>query len=60
MGASRKSEHFRRWEQFMRYAVVHGYSYVHLCSTKDQLADGLTKVTNATQYLNMRSVMLNL
>jgi len=60
MGASRKSEHFRRWEQFMRYAVVHGHSYVHLCSTKDQLADGLTKVTNATQYLNMRSVMLNL
>ena len=60
MGASRKSEHFRRWEQFMRYSVVHGHSYVHLCSTRDQLADGLTKISNATQYLNMRAVMLNL
>ena len=60
MGASRKTEHFRRWQQFMRYAVVHGHSYVHLCSTRDQLADGLTKISNATQYLNMRAVMLNL
>ena len=31
-----------------------------LCSTRDQLADGLTKISNATQYLNMRAVMLNL
>ena len=60
MGASRKTEHFRRWQHFMRYAVVHGHSYVHLCSTRDQLADGLTKVSNATQYLNMRAIMLNL
>jgi len=60
MGASRKSEHFRRWQQFMRYAVVHGHSYVHLCSTRDQLADGLTKISNPTQYLSMRSLMLNL
>jgi len=60
MGASRKTEHFRRWQQFMRYAVVHGHSYVHLCSTRDQFADGLTKVSNATQYLNMRATMLNL
>ena len=47
MGDSRKSEHFRRWQQSMRYAVVHGHSYVHLCSTRDQLADGLTKISNA-------------
>ena len=57
---SRKTEHFRRWQQFMRYAVVHGHSYVHLCATRDQFADGLTKVTNATQYLDMRATMLNL
>ena len=60
MGASKKTEHFRRWEQFMRYAVVHGHSYVHLCATRDQLADGLTKVTNGAQYIAMRNTMLNL
>ena len=60
MGASRKSEHFRRWQQFMRYAVVHGYSFVHLSSTRDQLADGLTKVTGATQFVAMHNTMLNI
>ena len=60
MGASRKSEHFRRWQQFMRYAVVHGYSFVHLCSTRDQLADGLTKVTGASQFVAMHNTMLNI
>ena len=60
MGASRKSEHFRRWQQFMRYAVVHGYSFVHLCSTRDQLADGLTKVVGASQFVAMHNTMLNL
>jgi hypothetical protein len=28
MGSSRKTEHFRRWLQFMRYAVLHNFSYM--------------------------------
>ena len=60
MGSSRKTEHFRRWLQFMRYAVLHNYSFVHLCSTHDQLADGLTKVTYMPQWLAMHNIMLNL
>ena len=50
----------RRWQQFMRYAVLHNYSYVHLCSTHDQFADGLTKVTVTQQWLEMHNIMLNL
>ena len=46
--------------QFMRYAVLHNYSYVHLCSTHDQFADGLTKVTVTQQWLEMHNIMLNL
>jgi hypothetical protein len=60
MGSSRKTEHFRRWLQFMRYAVLHNFSFVHLCSTHDQLADGLTKVTYMPQWLAMHNIMLNL
>ena len=59
MGSSRKTEHFRRWLQFMRYAVLHNFSYVHLCSTHDQFADGLTKVNSTPQWLSMHNIMLN-
>ena len=60
MGSSRKSEHFRRWLQYMRYSVLHNFSFVHLCSTHDQFADGLTKVTSTPQWLAMHNIMLNL
>ena len=44
----------------LAYAVTHGYLYVHLCSTHDQLADSLTKVTVTQQWLDMHNIMLNL
>ena len=50
LGVSKKPEHFRRWLQFMRYCVLHGYTYVHLCKTDDMIADSLTKVSSLHGY----------
>ena len=59
-GVSRKTEHFRRWQHFLRYLVTHGYSYVHLCRTEDQHANMLTKVESVEAFLRSRKLMLNL
>ena len=56
---SRKTEHFRRWQHFLRYLVTHGYSYVHLCGTADQHANMLTKVEALEPFLRSRKLMMN-
>ena len=53
-------EHFRRWQHYMRYSVVHGYSYVHWCRDEDMLADPLTKVANKHKYLKFTKVFFNI
>ena len=60
VGVSRKTEHFRRWQQFMRYLVTHGYSYVHLCLTKDEHADMMTTVVSLEAFLRARKILFNL
>ena len=60
LGVSKKTEHFRRWLHFMRYSVTHGYAYVHLCKTDDQLADALTKVMNKSAYLYFVKIFFGL
>ena len=44
----------------MRYLVTHGYSYVHLCLSKDEHADMLTKVVNLETFLRSRKILFNL
>ena len=44
----------------MRYAVLHGHIYVHLCKTDEQLADSLTKVMNKSAYLAFLKVFFNI
>jgi hypothetical protein len=60
LGVSRKTEHFRRWLHFMRYAVLHGYVYVHLAKTTDMHANALTKVENLSAFLIFRKIAMNL
>ena len=60
VGVAKKSEHFRRWLHFMRYCVLHGYSYVHLCKTHEMLANALTKVENKHAYLHFAKVFYNI
>jgi hypothetical protein len=60
LGVSRKTEHFRRWLHFMRYAVLHGYIHVHLAKTHDMHANFLTKVENLSAFFISRKIAMNL
>ena len=60
LGVSKKTEHFRRWLQFMRYCVLHNYTYVHLCKTDDMIADSLTKVSSLHGYSTFVKVFFNI
>ena len=60
LGVSRKTEHFRRWLHFMRYCVLHNYTYVHLTKSEHMLADSLTKVGDKYGYHSFLKAVFNL
>ena len=60
LGVSRRNEHFRRWQNFARYLVTHGYSYMHHCRDPDMYADSLTKVTNLHKFITFQKVFFNI
>ena len=57
---SKKTEHFRRWQQFLRYLVTHGYAYVHIVRTFEELANALTKIENRHAYITFRKIAMNI
>ena len=59
LGVSRKSEHFRRWQHFLRYLVTHGYTFIHLCRTHEMHANALTKVENLDAFYRFIKVAMN-
>ena len=59
MGVSKKSEHFRRWQHFLRYLVTHGYSYIHLVRTYEMHANALTKVDNKDAFFKFCKIAMN-
>ena len=59
MGVSKKSEHFRRWQHFLRYLVTHGYSYIHLVRTYEMHANALTKVDNKDAFFKFYKIAMN-
>ena len=59
MGVSKKSEHFRRWQHFLRYLVTHNYTYMHLCRTTDMLANPLTKCCNRVEFQRFAKTVMN-
>ena len=59
-GVSKRSEHFRRWQHFLRYLVTHGYSYLHLVRTHEMHANALTKVENLHAFDEFVKVAMNL
>ena len=46
-----KTAHFLRWQHYLRYLVTHQYARIIFVSTKDQLADILTKVVDISTFL---------
>ena len=55
-----KGQHFRRWQQFLRYLVTHGYAYVHIVRTFEELANALTKIENRHAYITFRKIAMNI
>ena len=60
LGVAKKTEHFQRWIHYMRYCVLHGYIYVHLCKTDEMYADALTKISNHACYNRFVKFFFNL
>ena len=50
-GVTPKTAHFLRWQHYLRYLVTHQYARIIFVSTKDQLADILTKVVDVSTFL---------
>ena len=50
-GVTPKTAHFLRWQHYLRYLVTHQYARIIFVSTKDQLADILTKVVDISTFL---------
>ena len=59
MGVTKKSEHFRRWQHFLRYLVTHNYIYIHLCRTTNMLANPLTKVCDKSEFHRFAKTVMN-
>ena len=48
--ATKKTEHFLRWQHYMRYLVNHKHAKVYFVRDEEQLADAATKMINLTKF----------
>ena len=48
--ATKKTEHFLRWQHYMRYLVNHSHTKVFFVRDENQLADAATKMVNLTKF----------
>ena len=55
MGATKRTEHFLRWQNYMRWLVNYDYAKVYLVRDADQRADIATKMINLTKFAKMVS-----
>eukprot|EP00965_Chrysotila_dentata_P016672 553346-Pleurochrysis_carterae.AAC.2 len=53
-GASKKTEHYTRWEYYQREYQLDGAIKAHFIRTCDQVADCITKVLDKTTFLKLR------
>eukprot|EP00965_Chrysotila_dentata_P025719 854558-Pleurochrysis_carterae.AAC.1 len=57
-GASKKTEHYKRWEYYLREFQLDGAIKAHFTRMCDQLADCLTKVLDETTFLKPRQHLI--
>eukprot|EP00965_Chrysotila_dentata_P222751 6193157-Pleurochrysis_carterae.AAC.1 len=57
-GTSQKSEHYKRWEYYLRESQLNGSINAHFISTCDELTDCLTKVLDKTTFLKLRQHLI--
>jgi hypothetical protein len=59
VGTSKKTEHFQRWQHYLRWFCVHEHGKVEHNPGKLMIADPLTKFTDTTSFLRMVTIFLN-
>ena len=59
VGVSATTEHFQRWQQYLRWLVVNKYAVVIWIATDEETGDIMTKVLPSTVYLKHKKTMLN-
>ena len=58
VGVSRTTEHFLRWQHYLRRLVAHKYAVVLWLPTKDETGDIMTKTLAAYLYLQHKRTLL--
>ena len=51
LGVQTRTAHFLRWQHYLRWLVLHQYLELIFITTKEQLADMLTKVLDMRSFL---------
>jgi len=59
VGVSKPTEHFARWQLYLRWMVYHKFATVLWIDTDNETGDIMTKVLAAAAYLKHKRVMLN-
>jgi len=59
MGSSKRTQHFLRWQFYVRYMVQHLYTRLIYIGTKRQIADALTKIIDATLFYSFRKHLMH-
>ena len=58
-GVSKQTEHFMRWQLYLRWMVFSGLAVVIWISTDNETGDVMTKVLPGTKHLKHKKDMLN-
>jgi len=51
LGVQPRTAHFLRWQHYLRWLVLHGYVKIFFVPTKEQRADGMTKILDMSAFL---------
>ena len=58
LGVSKKTEHFMRWQLYLRWLLINKYATVIWTPTKDETGDICTKVLDAASYLKNKKIIM--
>ena len=58
-GVTKRSTHFERRLHYAREMYLHGRFVLHLVSTHDMMADGMTKVVDRDKFFKCRNYVMN-
>eukprot|EP00965_Chrysotila_dentata_P146894 4849716-Pleurochrysis_carterae.AAC.1 len=58
-GASKKTEHYKRWEYEICEGQLNGWSKAHFIRMCSHMADCLTKALDKTTFIKLRQLLIH-